>query len=537
LNHLPNFTSEFNKYGFQYRYTDNNTISYFGNIETENYGTVCLEFRFKSKNLTRFPKVYICKESREKFTPYHFPHLDDTWELCYEDGSRVFNPYQFESMVNFSINEVRDLIDSTIIDNMKEIASEFMSYWKPTSSEYYYYGMISKSSDKAHRQHKWILDNKDLLNLKIDTNYFIPIYKIEKLPPLDEIEWPITSVSTFLKWIDKSVIVVNNIRKYLYERISNYKPDTCIILKIDEFDYYLVVLFHFSNPLLLHQKKQPLRRRTVDSIILGKHKIERGWIENHSPESLVGANNIDNSPNLINTRILLIGAGTIGSNLASILVKNGAGVGTLSKFVIVDPDIYSPYNYSRHLLGITSTGNNKAKELAEKILLEAPYIKVVGEGKDVQSCDFEDYDLIIDSTGEESLTTWINEKMKTLVYKPQFIATWIRGSGEAVECFSMSKDSGGGCHECYRNSDFIIDLKDKTRPLRDSCRSVYVPFPISASLYASLLSIEVINRWLKKEIPGSYIFQQRISPVQNIEVNCLPKSEACPVCGNHCMKG
>ena len=86
---------------------------------------------------------------------------------------------------------------------------------------------------------------------------------------------------------------------------------------------------------------------------------------------------------LSNKRILLIGAGTVGSNLANILIRNGAGTGSHGSLTLVDNDVFEPYNFSRHFLGLNSSGIHKVDALTEELLRLAPFCRIIPDKRSI----------------------------------------------------------------------------------------------------------------------------------------------------------
>ena len=100
-------------------------------------------------------------------------------------------------------------------------------------------------------------------------------------------------------------------------------------------------------------------------------------------------------------KITLIGAGTIGSNLAQILIRLGAGSLQNKPLVIVDNDSYEPENFTRHVLPFESFGKSKAIELVNYLRWLNPLLEITYEAKSVYNCDLNNTDFIIDATGED----------------------------------------------------------------------------------------------------------------------------------------
>jgi hypothetical protein len=113
-----------------------------------------------------------------------------------------------------------------------------------------------------------------------------------------------------------------------------------------------------------------------------------------------------------------------------------------------------------------------------------------------------------------------------------FISTWVHGQGVAVECFVLPNNKGA-CHECFKKSENYNSLDLTELPIRDSCNSIYIPFPITASMYAALLVINALNKWFEGKLTKSTFFTQKLNPPDCIEEIIISKSEWCPLCGKN----
>jgi molybdopterin/thiamine biosynthesis adenylyltransferase len=317
--------------------------------------------------------------------------------------------------------------------------------------------------------------------------------------------------------------------KYIRTCLGHFEFELKMIIRMA--NIYIGLMIIFFDPIIRKRKNHILRLETVNLAIKRKHEIKRFTIDNYDSDRFVKSNDRENDINLTNRKILLISAGTIGSNLANILVRNGAGIGSDGCFTIVDNDIVNPYNVSRHFLGLSHSGK-KAIALQQELNFIVPFTKIISLTQNAQELDLKQYEIIIDSSGEESLTIWLNENVKTLSCDVLFISIWIQRHGESVECFSIS-NTQGACHECYRRSSFYLPATIDQLPLRGSCMSVYVPFPITASLYTSLLAMYVLHRRLSNGISSSSLFCQKINPPQSVEEKIIKFDLECPACGKH----
>lgn len=107
-------------------------------------------------------------------------------------------------------------------------------------------------------------------------------------------------------------------------------------------------------------------------------------------------------------RVLLLGAGSLGSPLAWALAR--AGVGQLD---IVDAQVMGTENTSRHKLGLSDAGYSKAERIAEQIMQDVPGIVVRGFLAEAamwttKNCKPGVYDLVIECTAESSVRTFLS---------------------------------------------------------------------------------------------------------------------------------
>lgn len=123
-------------------------------------------------------------------------------------------------------------------------------------------------------------------------------------------------------------------------------------------------------------------------------------------------------------RILLLGAGSLGSPLARALAR--AGVGQLD---IVDAQLMGTENTSRHALGLADAGYKKAERLAERITQDVPGIVARGFLAEAstwatRNCKPGLYDLVIECTAESSVRTFMSHMRATLFGDCPVIHAW-----------------------------------------------------------------------------------------------------------------
>jgi hypothetical protein len=109
------------------------------------------------------------------------------------------------------------------------------------------------------------------------------------------------------------------------------------------------------------------------------------------------------APSLRDARIVLIGAGALGSMIAELLVREG-----VTEVTVLDGETLQAGNLVRHTLTVAEVGAPKATTLAQRLNLVNPHAQVVGieeefPGEARGQAALAEADVVIDSTGSDSL--------------------------------------------------------------------------------------------------------------------------------------
>jgi len=146
---------------------------------------------------------------------------------------------------------------------------------------------------------------------------------------------------------------------------------------------------------------------------------------------------------LKNAKVLVVGAGGLGS--PALLYLAAAGVGTLG---IVDFDTVDESNLQRQIIhGVSDIGKSKAESAKESIAEVNPYVKVILHKERLESDNvmeiFEPYDLIIDGTDNFATRYLVNDAC-VLLHKPYVWGSIYRFDGQA----SVFWADYGPCYRC-----------------------------------------------------------------------------------------
>ncbi|MCA1718127.1 MAG: ThiF family adenylyltransferase [Actinobacteria bacterium] len=158
------------------------------------------------------------------------------------------------------------------------------------------------------------------------------------------------------------------------------------------------------------------RRRDRAEILVDSHPI--GWqlTENWHPNDVSSRGRLRDG--LRSKKVLLIGAGALGSAVAELLARGG-----VKKLLAVDGDRLEIGNLVRHNLGLDDLHENKASALARRLNLASPHAEVEAIDEAFPPRSEEDRsnvlrcDAILDCTGEDSvlrhleLFPWEDERL------------------------------------------------------------------------------------------------------------------------------
>ena len=146
---------------------------------------------------------------------------------------------------------------------------------------------------------------------------------------------------------------------------------------------------------------------------------------------------------LLDSRVLLIGAGGLGSPVALYLAASG--IGTLG---LVDDDVVDESNLQRQIIHGQSTLGQPKRESAKARLLDInPHIQVDTYGEPLTSANaldiLRDYDIVVDGTDNFQTRYLVNDAC-VLLGKPNVYGSIFRFEGQASVFYAKE----GPCYRC-----------------------------------------------------------------------------------------
>ncbi len=182
---------------------------------------------------------------------------------------------------------------------------------------------------------------------------------------------------------------------------------------------------------------------SIDPVVQRREELSQDEISRYSRHLIIPDVAMEGQERLKASRVLLVGAGGLGSPLALYLAA--AGVGTIG---LVDDDVVETSNLQRQIMHKTSSvGRHKLESAEESIRDVNPNVEVV-QHRTVLTSDnaldiIGDYDLVIDGTDNFPTRYLVNDAC-VLLGKPNVYGSIFRFEGQ----LSVFWAEEGPCYRC-----------------------------------------------------------------------------------------
>jgi hypothetical protein len=531
--------------------------SFFGSIDTSRFGAVALELYCLDSHLTTFPKAYLRNPDSEP-KRFRFPHINDEYQLCFEDGTVVFNPHDPEAMAEFVLEQIKRTLEIPEIEWDAEIFREFKSYWDPDDDEDYYseIGDLVGPAFSYELEEGWVGkylvgSSSPLFNSfakRVKRKRLVPfcVVPVKTLPSIRSVTWPPKNLLEFQAWLGQASKIRDRFQKAFRGSLAVGSGAFGVLLKCQEPRIQIGVRVAFSESevrtLRLLARDPELFWGKARSLNPKLFRVLATPLDNER----IYSRNAASKPVLSGRRLVLVGCGTLGGHLASILTRSGAATGQGGHLELVDREIYTFENFPRHRIGTHAVGLFKAIELRKELEREAPFISISAYPRSVQDLRvFPQADVVIDATGHEATMQWISRKLQEQAgqkgRKVPLLSLFVHGAGDAV-CAFWQAPHGRGCHECLRRLSVALGFYPEVTETQvvDSCQSIYTPYAVDVSLHCATLGFSALRMGLSQERPSSFFLIQKYTDGGNgirlpaaIEHIPIVPDPDCPACGTN----
>ncbi len=467
----------------------------------------------------------------------------------YEHESIVFSVISYEDKVYDTINRLIELLSMNRFEIEREFQKEFMYYWNFSSCgtrKYFVYlsqdtyfskmelffgakqetriiepGLdLSDINDRVKNERKWIQ------HFEYDS-FFIPITDCRGIvPPHRGFCWTAEEIS-------------NIIYNYQIEHISfeTYQKLKCTIPKTKDIIIVFGISFQHTRAFFaVLIKCKNLSGRTLQQKLMTDILATEPLYTKRS-DYLALNQSIGNDVSMIGKKVLLVGAGSLGSYVAFELVKNGT-----SSLTVFDGDILEEENVLRWAYGGIGKGSNKAQTLEILLNLLHPQIRVTAVPKDIDEEAIVEQsslvDMVIITIGNSDTQLKLNRALKDARSSIPVIYVWLEAGGENSHILLVNYQKNG-CFEClYTDSDgkptnnrSIMSSEDTytSRVIHNGCGGTRAAYGTAILCRTVAALLELIGQIATMSINESKLIDISADHVMPSDT-CFPL-EVCNCCG------
>jgi len=418
------------------------------------YTTVTLEILIDS----RFPFSHIKIAYKDKNNYLIWPHFEEHGYICLP--LRGYLPvenleYSIKQRIKFSLELICSCQDRSFI--LSESRKEFVTYWNRSSDDISNsLSLVDLNNSKTRNviacwlNSGWVFAENDTeANNWITNQNHPPISKTNQAifgfidtPP--ELPLPITTREHITRLIEKCPDVNSAIG-----RLNPNKPTLFLFACRSNKSIGLLGFKISELPLKTARKPAKAKRKKTISAaaiksnwsrysVINKVKIER--VDSH----WVHGRGLDISHTLIKSKkVVVLGCGSLGSQVASRLAQAGAG-----HLTIIDPQSLSTSNVGRHFLGVNDACRPKAIRTAKVLSEKYPHSTFHGIKQRFQDAlrdnpkTFYDADLFVSCIGDtDHDLTWDDIQSGSLELSAPTVFGWIGTQGATGHALALTNSS------------------------------------------------------------------------------------------------
>lgn len=459
-------------------------------------------------------------------TKYDYPHILPTsvpidknlknkyrYVCLQENDSTIVFLQSIEEKIIDTIERLLHLLSLSDIECEEEFQKEFLFYWNDVADKsgiarmylnpnrefqklnsyrsnddkirFVAHGIfLNDQNTKVNEEKKW----KHMPELPV---FYIPITdKRRVLPPTRDKKWEAEDILKIVCGKQFNRISHESYIKLGQEKVKTKHVGLVFEIEINEnyIDFTVIVGFKSAkNDTLLNKLKHeimevmPIMSRRADYYHLCRQ--------------------IGNETMLLNKKVLVVGAGSLGSYVARELVK--AGIKTLT---IYDSESLVEENLLRHTVDGFWVGYSKTAGLKYELEQIHPEIHVTAVGKDIDKnsiiAEMEKADLILFTVGSSTVQWKLNKVLKNEKCKAKVVYAWLEAGGENSHILAIDYDKPG-CFECLYTNEHGTLTNNKANynseedldnyKIRNGCGGTRVAYGNAVLLRTTAVLLEVVR--------------------------------------------
>lgn len=473
-------------------------VRYTGELQV-GHRKVQVALDFENAEFTKFPKLYLL--SKDDGVGDIVAHREGD-QYCYaQDGVEILDASDIPSTVAYCLERARRSLLHVLsgADLSKEIALEFAQHWQAKFMFLADLRMRSSSKGKlVTRYGAQLLEDRQYLKDEPEGT----LAWIERVT--EDITFPPghrapNNLREFFAWAD-AISAGMGVR--LAERFAEGFPKKLPILVVRAPNAIVAVGVELTQ-LQRHASARPDFFR--DQILAhGEDYTVQRYVGERADSGYIYSRNQERNL-FAGKKVAVIGCGTIGSHVAKFLAQSGAGSqqGTLA---LLDCQTFTAANIGRHYLGINSLNKLKSAALKDELTRELPDLNIRPlDGKiETNFVAFDNYDIVIDATGDEGVSNAINRHyvgLRILGRKyPAVVHVWLEGRGEAAQALLVTGPEDA-CYQCLSPGERRFSPLEKGyvgKMVPGMCNDgTYMPYGVGSSAIAAGLASAMVTDYLK----------------------------------------
>ena len=494
---------------------------------------------------------------------YDYPHILPTsvpgnkylagrfrYVCLYENDSTITFLQTYEEKIIDAIERLMHLLSLSDLEKEEEFQNEFLFYWNDMTDKtvicklyigqerrfqklnaykssneklrFVSYGLsLNDADNEINGKKKW----KHLPELPV---FYIPITdKRRVLPPTRNKEWTADNI--------KMIICGKQFKRIshdTYIKIGQQKVKTDHVGIVFEMevngnyiDFTVIVKFKSrKNDTLLNKLMQeiievfPVKSRRADYYHLCKQ--------------------IGNETTLLNKKVLIVGAGSLGSYVARELVKAG-----VKKITIYDKESLVEENLLRHTSGDFWIDYSKVAGLKYELEQIHPEIHINTVAKNIEKeslvAEMKAVDLILFTVGSSTVQWELNNVLKKEKCKARCLYVWLEAGGKNSHILTVDFTKQG-CFQCLftdkdgtlvnNKANNIYEVDVESYKIRNGCGGTRVAYGNAVLLRTVAVLLNEIQRVFDEpEAPNKLI---NITPVAVLDEGNTFVERKCRCCGD-----
>lgn len=484
------------------------------------------------------------------------PHvLGRNYAVCYfAKGAVILDRYNPGGTVLLCLTQAEKVLRDAIRGRSDaDFADEFQSYWStqfayvdlpgeyagPATVKYIKLTDSSEPLPIIAARSSWLIDRDTRKNVDRDDGERAEVIRINRALSLDpSMSWPPTTLDGLNKWLTVAAPEALGRIEKLFATGSGWLRTVVLSAANGSFYYRAALPTQFRTPEFLNNRRAALPKILTQS---AKNIAIEQSVGVLADKAHIFHRNLGDRFDVSDIRIAVIGCGTIGGFLAQYLAQCGCGSGK-GHLILYDGDRLSPGNLGRHLLGVPYLDRNKAVGVAEFLKTQLPPLDVTARDSAFpwDHLTSQDYDLVIDATGEEAFSVALNAyAVDRRPDAPPVLFVWLAGDGAAARAI-LTGAPDRACLKCLkpelggeeRFATLRPGVKATTMNARGCGDSAFIPFPVTRPVSAAAMACDMVLDWTKGGVFDHFralIFDKNAA---RITKNSSPEPLAhCPACG------